>query len=55
MFFVNEDVSTFDQAGSFSIVGTACDVIEGATEAGFEKKESILCGRDMAIESRLKW
>ena len=52
MFFVNEDISALDEAGSFSIVGTTGDVVEGAAEAGFEKKESILCRGNMPIESR---
>jgi hypothetical protein len=52
VFFINEDISALDKAGSFAIVGTSCDVIEGAAEAGFEKKERILRGGNVPIVSR---
>jgi hypothetical protein len=52
MLLVNENIPDFDQAGSFAIVGTAGDVVEGTAEAGFEKKKCILRRCNMAIESR---
>ena len=54
VFLVNEDISTFDQTRSFTVIWTASDMVDGTAEARFEEEESILSRRDMSIEGRGK-
>jgi hypothetical protein len=48
--FVDEDISALDKICSFTIMWTACNVIQLAIEACFEEEKGVLCRGNVALK-----